>query len=318
MAKAMPKNKTIILYCSNWGAPDAWQAAFHAEDPNLEFRVWPDSGPAGEVDYILAWHHPPGELRHYPNLKAIFSLGAGVEKLLRDKDLPAGVPIVRMVDHALTTCMTEYVVLHVLRYHRRMPELEALQRRAEWLELETPPAWERRVGILGLGVLGSDAAAKLAGLGFDVAGWSNHAKHIPDVKSFTGEDGLAEVLARSEILVCLLPLTAATTGILSARRFAQMPLGAFLINAARGGHVVESDLLAALASGQLGHATLDVVSEEPLPATHPFWRHPRITLTPHNASLTWPPTAVKHIVANIRRHESGGPMSPLVDLAREY
>ena len=314
----MANARTVILYCSNWGAPDAWQAAFHAEDHSLEFRVWPDSGPVGEIDYILAWHHQPGELRRYPNLKAIFSLGAGVEKLLRDKDLPSGVPIVRMVDHALTTCMTEYVVLHVLRYHRRMPELEALQRHAQWIELESPPAWERRVGIMGLGVLGGDAATKLAGLGFDVAGWSNSAKHIPGVKSFTGKDGLAEVLARSEIVVCLLPLTAATAGILNARRFAKMPRGSFLINAARSGHVVESDLLAALDNGQIGHATLDVVSEEPLPATHPFWRHPKITLTPHNASLTWPPTAVKHIVANIRRNEAGQPMSPLVDMAREY
>ncbi len=314
----MAKSGTVILYCSNWGAPDAWQANFRNEDPSLEFRVWPDRGPVGEVDYILAWHHQPGELRRYPNLKAIFSLGAGVEKLLRDRDLPAGVPIVRMVDHALTTCMTEYVVLHVLRYHRRMPELEALQRRNQWIELESPPAWERRVGILGLGVLGSDAAIKLAGLGFDVGGWSNHAKQIPGVKSFTGEDGLSELLARSEIVACLLPLTAATTGILGARRFAQMPRGAFLINAARGGHVVEGELLAALDNGQIGHATLDVVSEEPLPATHPFWRHPKVTLTPHNASLTWPPTAVKHIVGNIRRHEAGQPMSPLVDPAREY
>jgi glyoxylate/hydroxypyruvate reductase len=314
----MAKSGSVILYCSTWGAPDAWQAGLGKEDPSLEFRVWPDSGPAGEIDYILAWHHQAGELRRYPNLKAIFSLGAGVEKLLRDKDLPAGVPIVRMVDHALTTGMSEYVVLHVLRYHRRMPELEALQRRAQWSELESPPGWERRVGILGLGVLGSDAAVKLAGLGFDVAGWSNRAKQIPGVKSFTGDDGLSELLARSEILVCLLPLTAATTGILNARRFAQMPRGAFLINAARGGHVVEGDLLAALDTGQIGHATLDVVSEEPLPATHPFWRHPRLTLTPHNASLTWPPTAAKHIVGNIRRHEAGQPMSPLVDPAREY
>ncbi len=307
-----------ILYCSNWGAPDAWRDAFHAEDPSLEFRVWPDSGPKEEIDYVLAWHHQRGTLRQYPKLKAIFSLGAGVEKLLLDTDLPVGIPIVRMVDRALTVCMTEYVVLHVLRYHRRMPELEALQRRSEWNELEAPPAWERKVGILGMGVLGGDAAEKLAILGFDVAGWSNSPKHIAGVKSFTGEKGFAEILARSEIVVCLLPLTKATTGILNARTFAQMPRGAWLINAARGGHAVETDLLAALDTGQLAHATLDVVSEEPLPASHPFWRHPKVTLTPHNASLTWPPTAVKHIVANIRKQQAGQPMSPVVDMAREY
>jgi len=307
-----------ILYCSNWGAPEAWQAAFKAADPGLDFRVWPESGPVGEIDYILAWHHPVGELKRYPRLKAIFSLGAGVEKLLLDKGLPPGVPIVRMVDRALTTGMSEYVLLHVLRYHRRMPELDALQRQAEWVELENPPAWERRVGLLGLGVLGGDAAAKLASLGFQTAGWSNRPKQIANVESFTGEQGLAELLARSEILVCLLPLTTATTGILNARRFAQMPRGACLINAARGGHVVEGDLLEALDSGHLGHATLDVFSEEPLPPAHPFWRHPKVTLTPHNASLTWPPTAVEHIVANIRCCEAGLPMGPLVDLAREY
>jgi glyoxylate/hydroxypyruvate reductase A len=307
-----------ILYCSNWGGPDAWQAAFRAEDPAIDFRIWPESGPVEEIDYILAWHHVPGTLRHYPRLKGIFSLGAGVEKLLLDRDLPTGVPIVRMVDRALTIGMSEYVVLHVLRYHRRLPELEALQRRAEWVELENPPAWERRVGILGLGVLGGDAAAKLSLLGFDVAGWSSSPKQIAGVKSLTGEDGLVELLARSEILVCLLPLTSATRGILNAHRFAQMPRGSFLINVARGGHVVESDLLAALDSGQIARATLDVVSEEPLPPTHPFWRHPKVTLTPHNASLTWPPTAVKHIVANFRRCEAGEAMSPLVDVSREY
>ena len=307
-----------LLYCSSWSEPESWRRAFHALDPKLDFRVWPESGPVEEIDYVLAWHHVPGSLSAFPRLKAIFSLGAGVEKLLRDRELPAGVPIVRMVDPSLTAGMTEYVLLHVLSYHRRMPELEALQRGAQWVELEAPPASERRVGILGLGVLGSDAAMKLAALGFQVAGWSLTPKTIPGVESFAGEKDLLPMLARSDILVCLLPLTAATEGILNARTLSALPRGACLINAARGGHVVETDLLAALDSGQIAHATLDVVSEEPLPAFHPFWRHPQVTLTPHVASLTWPPTAALHILANIRRHEAGEPMSPLVDLAREY
>jgi glyoxylate/hydroxypyruvate reductase A len=307
-----------ILYCSSWSEPESWRRAFHAHDPKLDFRVWPESGPVEEIDYVLAWHHVPGSLSAFPRLKAIFSLGAGVEKLLRDRELPAGVPIVRMVDPSLTAGMTEYVLLHVLRYHRRMPELEALQRRAQWVELEAPPASERRVGILGLGVLGSDAAEKLAMLGFRVVGWSLTPKKMPGVESFAGNDGLLPMLAQSHTLVCLLPLTATTEGILNARTLAALPRGACLINAARGGHVVETDLLAALDSGHIAHATLDVVSEEPLPASHPFWRHPQVTLTPHVASLTWPPTAAFHILDNIRRHEAGGPMSPLVDLAREY
>ncbi len=307
-----------LLYCSRWSQPEPWRAALLKLDPGIDFRVWPESGPVEEIDYALAWHHAPGSLRAYPRLKAIFSLGAGVEKLLNDKELPEGVPIVRMVDRALTAGMTEYVLLHVLRYHRRVPELEALQRRAEWRELEAPPAWERHVGILGLGVLGTDAGLKLAELGFQVAGWSRSPRRIDHVVSFAGEEGLAPLLAKSEILVCLLPLTRATRGILDARSLGQLPRGAALINAARGGHVVESDLLAALDSGQIAHATLDVTAEEPLPAGHPFWRHPRITLTPHVASLTWPPTAAEHIIANIRRHEAGEPMGPLVDPGREY
>jgi len=157
-----------------------------------------------------------------------------------------------------------------------------------------------------------------AGLGFAVAGWSRTPKTIPGVESFSGEAGLISLLSRSEILVCLLPLTAATKGILNAKSLAALPRGAFLINAARGGHVVEDDLLAALESGQIGHATLDVMQEEPLPPTHRFWQHPQVTVTPHVASLTWPPTAAVHIVANIRRCEAGLPMSPVVDPAREY
>jgi glyoxylate/hydroxypyruvate reductase A len=305
-----------LLFCSSWSAPESWRSAFRALDPDLDVRAWPESGPVEEIDYVLAWHHVPGSLLAYPRLKAIFSLGAGVEKLLRDPDLPKGVPIVRMVDPSLTAGMTEYVLLHVLRYHRRMPEFEALQRRAQWAELENPPARERRVGILGLGVLGSDAAIKLARLGFQVAGWSRRAKRIAGVDpSWAMRPGPA---ARRSDIWSACRLTTATKGILNARSLAELPRGAFLINAARGGHVVETDLLAALDSGHIAHATLDVTAEEPLPAFHPFWRHPRVTLTPHVASLTWPPTAVAHILDNIARHEAGEPMSPLVDLAREY
>jgi glyoxylate/hydroxypyruvate reductase A len=167
-------------------------------------------------------------------------------------------------------------------------------------------------------VLGSDAALKLVGLGFHVAGWSRRPKSLPGVTSFAGAEGLAPLLRQSDILVCLLPLTAATQGILDARSLAELPRGASVINAARGGHVVEGDLLAALESGHIAHATLDVTAEEPLPAFHPFWRHPKVTLTPHIASLTWPPTAVAHILDNIRRCETGEAMGPLVDREREY
>ncbi len=308
-----------VLLCSRTVDPAPWRAAFRAQAPEIDFRVWPETGPVEDIEFILTWLHPPGELRRYPRLKAVLTLGAGVEKLLLDPDLPPGIPIVRLVDRALTAGMSEYALLHVLRYHRQMPELEAMQRRAEWIdEVESPPAWERRVGLLGLGVLGGDAAAKLAALGFQVAGWSLSKKSISGVASYTGEEGLAKLLAWSQILVCLLPLTSSTRGIVNARTLALLPRGAFFINCARGGHVVESDLLAALDSGQIAHATLDVFAEEPLPPSHPFWRHPRVTVTPHNASLTWAPTAIEHILANMKRHAAGEPMSPLVDPKREY
>ncbi len=299
-------------------SPEEWRAALARLDPDIDFRVWPDTGPVAEIEFALVWRAEPGDLRRYPNLKAIFNLGAGVDALLKDASLPPDVPIVRLVDRGLTIGMTEYVLLHVLRYHRGLPELEAQQRRREWTPRLYPLPWRRRVGILGLGVLGGDAATTLAGLGFDVAGWSRSPKALPGVKGFIGAAGLIPFLNRSEILVCLLPLTAATAGILDAGAFAALPRGAAVINAARGGHVVEADLLAALDSGQVGHATLDVFAEEPPPSDHPFWAHPRVTMTPHVASLTVPETAAEGIVEGMRRARTGEALRHVVDLAQGY
>ena len=310
-----------VLFNAPTGAdngPEEWRAALTRLDPGVDFRVWPDTGPVAEIEFALVWRPEPGDLRRYPNLKAIFNLGAGVDALLKDASLPPAVPIVRLVDRGLTIGMTEYVLLHVLRYHRGLPEMEAQQRRREWMPRPYPLPWRRRVGIMGLGVLGGDAAATLAGLGFDVAGWSRTPKALPGVKGFIGAAGLAPFLERSEILVCLLPLTAATAGILDAGAFAALPRGAAVINAARGGHVVEADLLAALDSGQVGHATLDVFAAEPPPSDHPFWTHPRVTMTPHVASLTVPETAAEGIVEGMRRARAGAALRHVVDLAQGY
>lgn len=299
-------------------AAERWRQLMLRLDPTIDFRRWPETGAIEEIEFAMVWRPPAGELRRYPNLKAIFSLGAGVDGLLRDPDLPRDVPIVRLVDRGLTASMTEYVLLHVLRYHRRVPELEELQRQRRWVELDYPLPWERKVGIMGLGVLGGDAATKLAGLGFDVAGWSRSPKRLSNVTCFHGPDGLAPFLARSEILVCLLPLTAETAGILDARCFAALPRGAAVINAARGGHLVEKDLLAALESGQVGYATLDVFAEEPLPPEHPFWTHPRVTVTPHIASATPPQTAAETIFRGMCLAREGKPLENVVDLANGY
>ncbi len=299
--------------------PNWWQREFARVAPDLAVRCWPDVGDPAEIAYALAWKPPAGELAKLPNLKAILSMGAGADHLFVDPTLPE-VPITRVVDPYLTSGMTEYVLLHVLRYHRNQPALQTQQRQHVWDDRvgELRQADERPVGVMGLGELGRDAVAKLVALGFQVAGWSRTAKEIPGVDCFHGPDGLAAFLARSEILVCLLPLTAETTDILNRDTLAQLPQGAYLINAARGAHVVEADLLDALASGQLAHATLDVFREEPLPADHPFWDHSQITVTPHNASITDPRSVVRQVAENIRRFDAGEPPLHLVDRAAGY
>ena len=293
-----------------------WREAFAGFD--VEVREWGAPGDPAEIDYALVWKPKPGALAAFPNLKIIFSIGAGIDHLLGENVLPRGLPVVRMVERALTAGMTEYVLYHVLRFHRFMPQYEAGRREGAWREIPQTPAWRRRVGLLGLGVLGADAARALAALGFDVAGWSRGEKNIRGVASYHGARGLREMLARSEILVCLLPLTAQTENILNAETFAQLPKGAFVINAARGGHCMEEDLLAALESGHLAGAALDVFKTEPLEKSSPLWRHPRVYITPHIASMTVPATAAEHVMENIRRFRAGRELTHLADLAREY
>ncbi|MEX1109713.1 MAG: glyoxylate/hydroxypyruvate reductase A [Dongiaceae bacterium] len=296
----------------------AWIPVLQRLDPARPVRLWPDTGPEDKVEYALTWRPKPGDLQRYKNLKAIFNLGAGVDALLKDTTLPSNVPLVRLVDEGLTQGMSEYVLMHVLRYHRRAPEFEESQRRSRWEPLLYPLARDRKVGILGLGVLGSDAARKLVALDFDVAGWSRTPKTVDGVKSFHGAEGLNPFLNRSEILVCLLPLTKETTGIVNAKTLAQLPKGAAIINAGRGGHVVQDELLAALDSGHIGYATLDVFTPEPLPNEHPFWTHPRVTLTPHVASLTQPETAAPVVLDGIRRMERGELPANIVDRRLGY
>lgn len=288
----------------------SWRPALADVLPGMELRHWPeDKERRAGVAYAIAWHPPPGALARFPDLKAVFSVGAGVEHIFADPRLPPDLPVIRLVDDTLTEQMSEYVLLHVLRHHRRQPEYDAQQAERLWRPLAQPRATQRAVGILGLGVLGLDAARKLRGLGFRVAGWSRRRKHEPGIDCYAGREELPAFLARSEIAVCLLPLTPETRGLLNAGTLAHLPEGAALINAARGTIVEESALLNALDSGRLGAATVDVFSEEPLPAEHPFWRHPRVTVTPHIAAVTDPVSAARIIAANIARIESG--LAPL-------
>ena len=306
-----------LMFLSPDDPAEAWRDVLLAALPELDFRIWPDVGDPSEIDLALVWRPPQGELARYPNLRAILSLGAGIDGLLAQRGLP-DVPIARMVDPSLTRTMTEYVLLAVLRHHRQFDHYEREQRATRWSYAFPPQAADRRVGVMGLGVLGATAALTLANHGFPVAGWSRTAKQLPGIESFAGEQRLGHFLARTDILVCLLPLTRDTAGILDARTFAGLPRGAFLVNVARGAHLVEADLIAALDSGQLAGATLDVFGEEPLPPDNPLWRHPKVLITPHVASYSLPATGAEGVVENIRRARAGQSLLHQVDRARGY
>jgi glyoxylate/hydroxypyruvate reductase A len=308
----------VLFRSSSVDNAQRWREALAREMPDLAFRVWPEIGDPADIEFALVWRPQPGLLASLPNLRLIASLGAGVDHILADPDLPRHVPLVRLVDPYMTVAMSEYVLMQVLRLHRQEPDYAAQQRAGTWRELPQPNASERRVGMLGLGALGCDAALKLRALGFDVAGWSRSPKSVEGVASFQGADGLAPFLARSEILVCLLPLTPQTENILNRATFEHLPRGAALVNAARGRHLAEPDLIPALESGQLSWAVLDVFRDEPLPAGHPFWRHERILMTPHVAAATNPPTAAPIVAATFRRCREGRPLLNVVDYDAGY
>lgn len=300
---------------------EPWVDGFHAEMPELTLRMFEDLDPANpptDIDYAFCWRPPPGVLAGLPGLRAIFSAGAGVDQLLEDATFPRSVPLVRVVDPEMTQRMTEFAVLCVLAEHRELRLAHRQQQQGVWQDTDPPPAWERRVGVMGLGQLGAAAAQAIAALGFPVAGWARGPKTIEGVEVFHGRDGLDGFLARTDILVNLLPLTPETEDIIDAGLLARLPRGARVVNLARGRHVVEDDLLAALNDGHIGGATLDVFRTEPLPEGHPFWSHPAVTVSPHIASVTRRITRVRLVVENIRRMEAGQPPTNRVDVARGY
>ena len=307
-----------ILYADDPADAAAWSAAIRALAPGVELRFWPDSGPSDEIDFAIVGGKAPGDLRGFANLRAIQSTWAGVNHLIADSNLPFDRPLARMVDQGLTVSMTEFIVLHVLDSARAGPRLRAAQRDRQWLDLDPIPPGTITVAVLGLGTLGADAGTRLAGLGFRVRGWSRSRKAIAGIESFAGDEGFKACLAGARILVCLLPLTDDTRGILNTATFAPLAQGAVLVHAARGAHLVEADLLAALESGQLSRAILDVFATEPLPGDHPFWRHPRVTVTPHVAAITRPGTGAADIVENYRRAMAGEPLINQVDRAKGY
>ena len=295
----------------------AWAELFARKMPALPFRIWPDIDDPREVRYLAAWQPPDDLATRFPNLEVLFSTGAGTDHF-DFSAIPEALPVVRMVESGIIDGMVEYVTLAVLSIHRDWRAYLDQQRAAEWGPHRVYPASARRVGVLGLGVLGRAVLEGLGGFGFPRAGWSRSPRQIDGVDCYAGEDGLRRFLARTDILICLLPLTDDTRGILSRALFDQLPRGTTVINVGRGGHLVQQDLLRALDEGQVGNAILDVCEPEPLPSGHPFWTHPKVVLTPHIASMTQPETAVDAVVDNLRRHREGLPMTGLVDRARGY
>lgn len=313
-----------ILFMSPADKPTDWRDAMQEKLPGCEFRIWSkdaavdESGDPTDIDYALVWQPHPGVLKTLPNLKAIFSLGAGVDHLVTDPELPAHLPVVRLVDRCLTQGMSEYVIYWTIHFHRKMGVYAKFAAANTWKKMRQADAERLRVGILGLGELGGDAAKKLVPLHYQVAGWSRSQKNIPNVECFYGDDQLIPFLNRTDILVCLLPLTPATAGIINAKTLAALPKGAFLINCARGGHVVDDDLLAALDADHIAGAALDVFHTEPLPNDHPYWAHPKVNITPHVASLTVAHSATDWIIKNIKLIEAGEAPMNIVDPARRY
>lgn len=306
----------------NWTA-EPWRQRFAARLKSVPVALWPKDTPAPEsVRYVAVWKPPPGLLGTFPNLEVIFNLGAGVDALVADATLP-DVPLVRVAVSDLTKRMTEYVVLHVLMHHRQQRRLDAAQRAKQWDTPDQRAARDVRVSIMGLGELGSDSAEVLVRLGFQVAGWSRSKREVAGVDCYAGMEQFPAFLARTDILVVLVPLTPETKGILNASLFKQLarngPLGApVVINAGRGGLQVEDDIVAALDNGTLGAVTLDVFNTEPLPTEHPLWSHPKATITPHNAADSDPEAVSDYVVAQIEAFERGEPLQNIVDRVRGY
>jgi glyoxylate/hydroxypyruvate reductase A len=299
-----------------------WAELFRAQPGGRPVRLWPEIGDPAEVAIACIWRAPHGLLAQFPKLQLIVNLAAGVDHLLADPNLP-DVPIVRAAHADLSMRVTEYIVLHTLRYHRRQPLYDAQQRQRIWKEHPQPAASAVAVGIMGLGLIGAEAARVLARIGFQVGGWSVSEKRIDGVATFQGAAGLDPFLARTEVLICLLPLTEATRGMLNRSLFARLKRdgaagGAFLINAGRGPLQIDADVLAALDDGTLAGATLDVFPHEPLPPESRLWTHPNVTITPHNAGDILPDILVAEVMAQIGRLDRGEPLMNIVDRKRGY
>jgi glyoxylate/hydroxypyruvate reductase A len=290
----------------------------HKLDPDLEIREWPEVGDPADVDIAMVWKMPYGELAKFPNLKLIMSMAAGVDHVLSDPKIPRGIPLVRVTDAHMARSMSHWVAMNILRLHREAAHYDGLRQGREWPPERAFDTDAIQVGILGLGYLGSHVARMLQAMGLKVQGWSRTAKQLDGIPSFQGADGLRKMAESTNFLVCLLPNTPATVGVMNAALFALMPRGSYVLNAGRGAQLVEADLTAALNAGQIAGAALDVFTVEPLPEAHSFWDDGRIIMTPHHAAEVYVPAVAATFLDNIRRCREGRPLQGLVNLEAGY
>jgi glyoxylate/hydroxypyruvate reductase A len=307
----------IIDLDKHIGNAKAWRDTFEEQLPDLEVRLWPDAGALADIDYLAFMRPDFDSLPAFPNLKAMFSRTAGVESFIKHPKLPK-VPLGKVEPPGGDPMMTEYVVMHVLRFHRDMPAYQAAQADREWRRATIVRPEERRIGFLGYGMMAKPPALVLTSLGFRVTAWVRTPREAAEIPLFHGRDQLEPFLSQTDIAVCLLPLTRETEGIFCARTFSMMPRGAMLVNVGRGKHVVNEDLIRALDSGQLSYAALDALWPEPLPPESPLWRHPKVTVMPHVARRPTVAQLVTEIAANIRSVEAGGRLLQEVDLTLGY
>ncbi|WP_143960994.1 2-hydroxyacid dehydrogenase [Litoribacter populi] len=294
----------------------AWKETIEREADGVNIQVYPEIDSPESIDMVMLWQHPKGILKKFPNLKFISSMGAGVDHILNDPHLPKDVPVTRIKDEKLTFSMTNYVIMGVLNFHRRLDHFRTNQKKKRW-DMKNPET-EVKIGVMGVGALGGDVLDKLSYLGFEVFGYGNSPKEDFPYPYLHGKEGLQPFLESVNVVACLLPLTEETEGFLDIEFFQKCKKGTYLVNVARGKHLVEEDLIEALNKGQISGALLDVYSKEPLPKDHPFWENEKITMTPHIASVTNPQAAAPKIAENCRRWLKGEPLTNVVNKERGY
>ena len=307
---------TLLVHAGRNGP--LYRSLFERAAPGLEVVAWPDPVEPARVDYVAGWKRPDGFVASSTNLKAMFALAAGVDRLLARPDLPAHVPLVRLLDAGMAGQMADYALYGVLDHQRRMLEYGAQQSRREWKTLPPRVRADLRVGVLGIGAIGGAIATALARWGYAVSGWSRSPKSLPGVRCVHGDGALDALLAGADVLVNVLPTTAQTRNLLDGARLSRLPRGAYVINCSRGDQLDAAALVELLDAGHLDGALLDVFAVEPLPPDSPLWRHPKVRITPHIAAITLPEPSVRQIVANIRALESGRPMTGIVDRQQSY